>query len=320
MSRSAHLAQRLAVIAALGTTVAMLVVRAPSIGDTLHRLGHPQLGFLLAACLAQLLSLLAYAWLAGSLLDRRGVRVGLWPLLRTTLSGIALSASLPGGAAASVVYWHRRLVRSGATTASAAYAMFWSMAAGAATLGLLVGTGIVVAGADGPLAGVQLPLLVALGALGLVALLSTRALRTCAARFSARLFPDTTAGARAERSTLAVGAAALLNWLFDLATLYLAVKAVGASVPLESILLIYGIGQIVQSVPFLPGGGGTVEATLALGFTSFGHTTGSVLAGVVLYRVINTWGLIPLGWTAMLFDSRRTIVLVRGHRPRVALR
>jgi hypothetical protein len=75
-----------------------------------------------------------------------------------------------------------------------------------------------------------------------------------------------------------------------------ALRAVGASVPATGLLLVYALGQVVQSLPLLPGGGGTVEASLALGFAAFGHTSGPVVAGVLLYRVINTWGLDPIGW------------------------
>jgi uncharacterized protein (TIRG00374 family) len=104
------------------------------------------------------------------------------------------------------------------------------------------------------------------------------------------------------------------NWLLDLATLYLSLRAVGATVPTNAIVLVYAVGQIVQSIPLLPGGGGAVEASLALAFAAFGDTTGSVVAGVLLYRTINTWGLVPIGWAAIAFDARRLLVPVWPRR------
>jgi len=52
-------------------------------------------------------------------------------------------------------------------------------------------------------------------------------------------------------------------------------------------VLTYAIAQLVASLPLLPGGGGTVELSLALGFAAFGHTSGSVIAGVLLFRLIS---------------------------------
>ncbi|MDX6566247.1 MAG: hypothetical protein QOE10_1909, partial [Gaiellales bacterium] len=40
------------------------------------------------------------------------------------------------------------------------------------------------------------------------------------------------------------------------------------------------------------------------GFAAFGHTSGSVVAGVVLYRLISNWGLVPIGWAAIAAHHR----------------
>jgi hypothetical protein len=76
-------------------------------------------------------------------------------------------------------------------------------------------------------------------------------------------------------------------------------------VPLQSIVLTYAIAQLVASLPLLPGGGGTVEVSLALGFAAFGHTSGSVIAGILLFRLISCWGLVPVGWLAVALEGRR---------------
>ena len=62
-----------------------------------------------------------------------------------------------------------------------------------------------------------------------------------------------------------------------------------------------------------------------LGFAAFGHTSGSIVAGVVLYRLISNWGLVPIGWAAIAAaDTQeieparplggRSTVLTRGRR------
>src|SRR5262249_39262010 len=99
--------------------------------------------------------------------------------------------------------------------------------------------------------------------------------------------------------TLACG-----NWLLDCASLCAALAAVHADVPAQSIVLTYAIAQLVASLPLLPGGGGSVEISLALGFAAFGHTSGNVVAGVLLFRLISCWGLVPVGWLAVALEGR----------------
>jgi uncharacterized protein (TIRG00374 family) len=74
---------------------------------------------------------------------------------------------------------------------------------------------------------------------------------------------------------------------------------------MQSIVLTYAIAQLVASVPLLPGGGGAVEISLALGFAAFGHTSGHVVAGVILFRLISCWGLVPVGRLAVALDGKR---------------
>jgi uncharacterized protein (TIRG00374 family) len=107
------------------------------------------------------------------------------------------------------------------------------------------------------------------------------------------------------RRVVAIAGFAYMNWLLDCLSLIAALAAVRADVPAESILITYALAQLVNQVPLLPGGGGTVELSLGLGFAAFGHTSGQVLAGILVYRVITCWGLVPIGWLAVAFDGRR---------------
>src|SRR5262249_11470140 len=69
----------------LGATAVVAAAKPPSIGHTLHELGHPQPGLLALAIVAQILSLRAYSEMVGRLLARAGRPVGQWPLGRMTL-------------------------------------------------------------------------------------------------------------------------------------------------------------------------------------------------------------------------------------------
>src|SRR5262249_54066869 len=68
------------------------------------------------------------------------------------------------------------------------------------------------------------------------------------------------------------------------------------------------------NLPLLPGGGGTVEVSLMLGFAAFGQSSGKVVAGVLLFRLISCWGLVPIGWLAVALH--RTGLRRLRHRER----
>jgi uncharacterized membrane protein YbhN (UPF0104 family) len=259
----------------------------------LHAVGHPHAGWLVLAILAEAVSLAFYAGVVRELLLAGGVRTSLVSLLRPTLGGIAMSASVPGGQAASAVYWFRELRRAGADARVSAFAMGGAMIAGAASLSALLVGGVAVAGSSGPLASVRYPLLG--GGVAIVA--AAALLRRRLAPLSRRIVPEPPAEARGRYA--AVTAYAFANWLLDCACLVLSLKAMGVSVPPASILLAFALAQLVASIPFLPGGGGTVEASLVVAFGAFGHVTGPLLAGVLVFRLISCWGLVPVGWGAV---------------------
>ena len=58
----------------------------------------------------------------------------------------------------------------------------------------------------------------------------------------------------------------------------------------------YTLGQLVAAIPILPGGGGTIEATMSTGLVLAGGAGAAVIAAVLLYRIVSAWALVPLGW------------------------
>jgi hypothetical protein len=51
----------------------------------------------------------------------------------------------------------------------------------------------------------------------------------------------------------------------------------------------------VSAIPILPGGGGTIEATMSAGLILAGGKGAAVIAAVLLYRIVSAWALVPLG-------------------------
>ena len=297
---------RLVFVLGAAALVVGVAVRSRSLLSPLAEVTHPHLGWLTLAVVAEAVSLAAYALIVRNLLGFGNVAARMRPLLRATVGGIAMSASLPGGQAASAAYWYKQLRREGADGGLAALAMVGSMVAGVLSLAGLLVIGVAAAGDQGPLAPARVPILAAGGALLVLHWILRRRVGRASAWFARRFAPalaDKVAPGR--RDFTVIGTLAYANWLFDCASLYAALHAVHASVPLQSIVLTYAIAQLVASLPLLPGGGGTVEMSLALGFAAFGHTSGSVIAGVLLFRLISCWGLVPVGWLAVALDGSR---------------
>jgi uncharacterized membrane protein YbhN (UPF0104 family) len=281
--------------------LAVLALHSGSATAPLSRLRGAEPGWLLLAVLAQAASLLSYALIVRALLRAGAVTARLSALVRATLGGIAMSASLPGGQVASAAYWYRLLRKEGADTSRATFAMVGSMFAGVLSLAALLVVGVAIAGGHGPLGGARIPILACCAA----SIVAVAAGRRAVAPLLRPLLPSRLASLRGlasldRRGMLALGALALANWLFDCGSMWASLAAVHAHVEPQSILLTYALAQLVAAVPLLPGGGGTVEATLVVTFAAFGHHSGSVIGGVLLFRVISCWGLVPVGWLAIL--------------------
>jgi putative heme transporter len=302
--RSPAWLRRTALLSAVAAVVAYGALRLGSL-PSLGRLRRPDPGWLLVAVLAQAASLGAYALIVRRLLGLGNVTARVSTLLRATLGGIAMGASLPGGQIASTAYWYKQLRGEGADRDLSAFALVASMLAGVFSLAALLVVGVAAAGGEGAFAGASLPILAGAGGLLLLIPLRSRAARVIG-RFVRPLAPRIPVASVPDRRSVAgIAGFAFANWLLDCACLYAALAAVQASVPLHSILLTYTLAQLVAALPLLPGGGGTVEASLLLGFAAFAHGSGSLIAGVLLYRLLACWGLIPVGWLAVLSETWR---------------
>ena len=87
-----------------------------------------------------------------------------------------------------------------------------------------------------------------------------------------------------------------LNWLWDAFCLALCFLAVGAGVPWRGLLLAYGAAQLAANLPITPGGLGVVEGSLTIALVAYGGAHGSTVAAVLLYRILNFWAPLPIGW------------------------
>ena len=144
----------------------------------------------------------------------------------------------------------------------------------------------------------RLPVLAAAAAIGIAAVVGRRqfvpaALWAVRHLGGAEPAPGQPAGAHQLAPLLVLGS---LNWLFDAAALFAALAAMGTTIPVRGVVVAYSLGQLVSAIPILPGGGGTIEATMVGGLMLAGGMGAAVVSAVVLYRIVSAWGLVPLGW------------------------
>jgi uncharacterized membrane protein YbhN (UPF0104 family) len=284
-------------LALLGFGAYLVVAHHGSIERSLTKVGNAQPGWAIVAVVAELISLACYAALVRVLLQLGAVKVPFRALFSLTVIGIAMLNSIPGGQAISEIYWYEQLRRYAVQRSVAVYALLLSTLLGIVTLVLLAACGL-AAGSHGFGAQARYPVLTVAAAILIAAILGRQ-------RFvPAALWAVRHLGGREVSPGQPVAADHLvlllvlgfLNWLFDAVVLFAALEAMGQTIPVRGVVVAYTLGQLVSAIPILPGGGGTIEATMSAGLLVAGGTAAAVIAAVLLYRIVSAWALVPLGW------------------------
>ncbi|MGO8980426.1 MAG: flippase-like domain-containing protein [Streptosporangiaceae bacterium] len=100
-----------------------------------------------------------------------------------------------------------------------------------------------------------------------------------------------------------VGGAFLLTATYILC-LDASVRALGGSVALVSVAVVYLTGSAIGSAVPTPGGLGAVEAALSAGLTAAGLPGAKAISAVLLFRLLTFWLPVPLGWISMSYLQR----------------
>jgi putative heme transporter len=303
-----------------------LVIGWPSLSAALTHLRAPTPGWLLAAVVAELAAMAAYARMQRSLLLSAGLRVPLRRHIALAYAAHSLSVTLPGGPAFSTRFNYQQMRRFGATPAVASWCIALS--------GILSAAALAVVTTAGALAAHGTPRWTTLTALAAAALLITVGVRQ-AARHPETLEPAVRATLRgvnrlrrrpatqgldrvhgfvdqlhAARLTPGRGVAAayfaLLNWLLDAACLWMCFHAVSdAGINPSQVLLAFCAGMAAGTLTIVPGGLGIIDSALILGLVTGGVDTPTAIATVVLYRLISFGFIIGVGWITWLAIRHR---------------
>jgi uncharacterized protein (TIRG00374 family) len=304
----------------------------------LHLIDQVNPLLLLAGMVLEVAALLSYAQLTRSVLPASS-RVRYFNILRIQLTTLSVSHVAPGGSAAGTALGYRMLTQNGANATDSGFALGLQGIGSALVLNVLLWIALVV---SIPVWGFSPEYLLA-ALVGAVLLVLAASIVLVLTRGQARVGPLLERAAarvpfvdgealRRSYSTLAdhlheltrrrdslIWAVvwAVLNWLFDAASLYVFVGAFGHWVNPDGLLVAYGLANVLAAIPLTPGGLGVVEATLTALLVGFGTPRGIALAGVLVYRLFQFWAPIPLGGLAYLSLQASRHQESRNHRVEV---
>jgi hypothetical protein len=272
----------------------------------------------------ELAALFAYSLLTHAALGDSRNSISIWRLFRIQLSTKSVSNVLPAGSAASSALGFKLLTSSGVPGPDAGFALATAGLGSAVVLNLILwvgliasipGQGVNAAYGSAALVGVILMLV----ATGLVVGLidgqgrAERSIKWIATKL--RMNPDNAADVLRQLGFRLQGLArepglkervfvwALLNWLLDMAALWVFLLAFGANVDLRGLIVAFGLANIMAVVPITPGGLGIVEGIFIPTLVGFGLTRSIATVGVLSYRIAQYW--MPLIVGAIVYLSLR---------------
>ena len=271
---------------------------------------------LVAGLLLEIMALYCYAPLMKAALGDAGSELSIWRLFRIQMSTRALSSIVPGGSAASSALGYRLMTLSGVSGPDAGFALATVGLGSAVMLNLILWCGLIVSilirgvnpiYASAALAGVLVMGLAATLVFGLMEGQgrSERVIRWIARKV--RIDEDKAAivlhrvAERLEqlisdRQLLGrVAFWAALNWLFDMAALWVFLRAFNTSMPIDGLIVSFGIANVLAAIPITPGGLGYVDASYVALLVGFGATRSRATLGVAAYRFAQFFFPILLG-------------------------
>jgi hypothetical protein len=88
---------------------------------------------------------------------------------------------------------------------------------------------------------------------------------------------------------------AAANWLLDMVSLWVFLRAFGPGVSPEAIVISFGLANVFAVIPITPGGLGIIEGILIPTLVGFGLNRSDATLGVLSYRFAQYWFPILLG-------------------------
>ncbi len=253
-------------------------------------------------------ALVAYSMLTHAALPRRVISLA--RLFRIQLSTKAVSSIVPAGSAAGNALGYRLLTLSGVQGTDAGFALATVGLGSAVVLNLLFLVALLI---SIPIRGVN-PFyglaamvgvtLIALAATLVVGLLrgqarAERIVRSIAGRL--KFGPDKAVEVirhvasrvrellHDRRLLTKVISWAVANWMLDAAALWVFLRSLGDTAPLDGLLVAFCLANLLAVIPVLPGGLGIIEGVLIPTLVGFSITKNTATLGVIIYRIAQYW-------------------------------
>jgi putative heme transporter len=305
----------------------LLVTRYGQVVHALSGLGHAKPGVIVAAAACEAISLLAFAAMQLVLLRSGDLRLPIESVIGVTLSGNALSLTVPvAGAGLSAAFVYQALRRRKVTRATAAFVPVVSAVLSTVSLMVIVAAGALASGnAVAGIVGLAGAVAIVLAIAGVVLAARIPACQRLLERLAVSVVrlaqrvrrksgqpAEVVARTRQQLADLHLSrlawasaiSLALLNWLGDAACLAFAIKAARQPVPIRDLLLVWSAGSGAASFGFTPGGVGVVEVALVAALVASGLTAAGAAVAVLIYRLISLWLSLGVGWILFLFVRR----------------
>jgi uncharacterized protein (TIRG00374 family) len=288
----------------------------PGFRQAFHDLFRVDKTMLAFGVLLEFIGLFCYSLLTRAALGNEGHKMPVVRLFRIQLSTKSLGSIMPGGSAASSALGYRLLTLSGIQGPDAGFALATAGIGSAVMLNLILWVGLII---SIPIRGVN-ALYGAAAIVGIVLMLvaaglifglvegqgrAERAVRWLAqhVRIDAdhaceviRHLGNRLEGLIADRQLLwRVAGWALANWLFDMAALFVFLRAFGGHIAIDGLIVAFGLANVMAVVPITPGGLGIVEGIYIPTIVGFGLSRSSATVGVLTYRLAQFWLPILVG-------------------------
>jgi uncharacterized protein (TIRG00374 family) len=330
VTTDSHLRQLLrsiALLLVLGAVVVALLVAVPSLAAVTRELGQAQAGWAVLAVVAELASCFAFVFFFQGIFWRGPRRLA----ARLAWTEMAAGALLPAGGAGGLglgALLLSRLGMPGRAIAIRSTVVF--LVTSAVTVGALAlfGLGLAAGVFAGPH---QLMLTLLPGLVGVVVIVSFLAVPGPLTRMAdkhaykhsriASTLTSLAAGIRESEAVLRHPNWRLLGavgfWIFDVAALWLAFRALGSAPPFGAVVMGYLVGMAANALP-IPGGIGAVDLGLVGMLTLYGAALSTAAAAVLIYRAISLWVPTLVGTVAYLLlrgELKRPITPRSGSWP-----
>jgi uncharacterized protein (TIRG00374 family) len=300
---------------------ALLAPQLDEAGDAVRAAGGVAWWLIVVGTILQAAAILSQALLVRILLPASS-RPSVPQVSRIELASTAASHTIPGGTVAGTALGFQLLRNTGSRTADAGFAMGVRGLGSALVLHMLLWATLLVSiplhGFDprytvAALAGAAL-----LAAIGVILLLLVHQEERTSRRLGRLLqrLPGVnedevggTVTRVAERTRTLIGDRRLLMtaagwsaayWLLGAASLWIFLFAFGEAVPVDEMMVAFGVANVAAFLPVTPRGLGIVEVTLVSILSGFGVPGGQAALGVLAWRLVAFWAPIPVGGAAYL--------------------